>query len=82
MEYCERPAEPDYDDPHQVRCVYDGGWITWKGHEYRVGRAFVGEPVAVRPTTDEVHLAVFWSTRCIARLDLLQRTSIFGRKLP
>lgn len=81
-QYCERPKEPEYAEPRWVRRVYDGGRITWKGHEYRVGKAFIGEPVALRHTSDERYLHVFWFTRCIARLDLLLHTGIFGRKLP
>lgn len=81
LEYCEHPHEPDYADPAQVRRVHNGGWTCWQGHEYRVGKAFTGERVAVRHTVEERYMDVFWRTRRIARLDLLQHTSVFGRQM-
>jgi transposase InsO family protein len=81
-EYREHPPAPEYDDPQRVRRVQDGGRIDWRGHTYRIGTAFVGEPVAVRPLSDERYLDIYWSTRRIARLDLVHHTSVFGRKLP
>lgn len=82
IEYRERPAPPEYDDPKRVRRVQIDGWIHWAGHTYRVGTAFTGEPVALRPLTDERYLDVYWSTRRIAQIDLVQHSSIFGRKPP
>lgn len=80
--YQEQPAEPEYEDPAHVRRVGQGGWLHWKGQTYRVGGAFVGEPVAVRAHTDEHLMQVFWSTRRIAQLNLRDHTSIYGRRLP
>jgi transposase InsO family protein len=81
-EYRERPPAPEYDDPQRVRRVQDGGRIHWSGHTYRVGTAFSGEPVALRHLIDERYLEVYWCTHRIARLDLVEHTSIYGRKLP
>jgi hypothetical protein len=80
-EYREHPPQPEYADPARVRPVYDGGRILWKAHLYRVGKAFVGEPVELRHSTDERYLDVFWSVHRIARIDLAEHTSIHGRKL-
>ena len=81
-EYREHPPQPEYADPARVRRVYDGGRILWKAHLYRVGKAFVGEPVELRHCTDERYLDVYWSIHRIARIDLAEHTSIHGRKLP
>lgn len=81
-EYQPHPRPPEYADPQQVRRVQDKGFVSWKGRSYPIGGAFAGEPVAVRPTTtDHIH-EVFWNTRCIARIDLAQHTSIYGKRLP
>lgn len=80
-EYQELPPALDYGDPQRVRRVQDGGLVTWKGHDYPVGTAFIGEPVAVRATTDERVMAVYWSSVLIARLDLTAHTSEYGRGL-
>lgn len=81
-EYRPQPPSPEYADSHQVRLVQNKGLVSWDGRPYPVGRAFVGESVAIRPTLTEHILEVFWSTRCIARIDVAQHTSIHGKRLP
>jgi hypothetical protein len=59
-----------YDDaPDAIRRVQPGGRIRWRGRLYRVGRAFVGLPVAVRPTATDGCWQVYFSTQPIATLD-------------
>lgn len=81
-EYRESPPAPEYADPRRVRRVTDGGHLCWQGYVYRVGKAFIGEPVEVRATHDEHHLDVYWSTTRIAQLDVIEHTSLSGRRLP
>ena len=80
--YCERPAVPEYGDADQVRKVQQHGRIAWQGRNWRVGKAFIGEPVAVRAdgVVDGVH-DVFWGTWRIARIDLRSMTVCSGRIL-
>ena len=80
--YSESPAAPEYGDTDQVRKVHDQGRIAWQGRNWRVGKAFIGERVAVRAsdTLDGVH-DVFWSTWRIARIDLRSLTVSSGRIL-
>ena len=62
----------EYDPVDQLRRVQEGGWISFKGHEIRLPRAFTGEQVALRPTTiDGVWDIVFISHR-LAQIDLRQ----------
>ncbi len=62
----------EYDPVDQLRRVQEGGWISFKGHEIRLPRAFAGEQVALRPTTiDGVWDIVFISHR-LAQIDLRQ----------
>ena len=56
----------------QVRLVRDGGRIQFQGRVYRVGRAFTGLPVAVRPTTIDGQWEVCFCQQCIASLDQRQ----------
>ena len=44
------PVEYGPDD--DVRRVQDGGWISFRGHAFRLCKALVGEPVALRPRAD------------------------------
>jgi hypothetical protein len=39
----------DYAPGDEVRKVQHGGWLSFRGRSFRVGQAFVGEPVALRP---------------------------------
>ena len=39
-----------YKHGDEVRRVQDKGRISFKGHNCSVGRGFIGQPVAVRPT--------------------------------
>lgn len=81
-EYQPSPAPPEYADDRQVRRVHDHGRLSWKGHLYRVGRAFTGEPVAVRPTLNQHIHDVFWQTRRIAQINQKNHTAIFGKRIP
>ena len=53
-----------------VRKVYGGGKIHFHNREFRVGKAFRGYPVALRPTTADGVYEVFFATHRIAQLNL------------
>jgi len=80
--YCEHPVAPEYGDADLVRKVQDQGRIAWQGRNWRVGKAFIGERVAIRPdgALDGVH-DVFWSIWRIARINLRSMTVSSGRIL-
>ena len=67
---------PEQLDPIQygpsdiVRKVHDGGRITYKGHNYKVGRAFVGYPVAMRPTDTDGQMEIYFLHHRITQIDL------------
>ena len=47
-------APIEYPPGDQIRKVQDKGRISFKGQEFLVSRAFIGEPVALRPRADGV----------------------------
>jgi hypothetical protein len=60
-EFARTPVLPAIDYARdQVRKVQDKNRISFRGREWRVGRAFIGEPVALRPTGED-------GVWCIAR---------------
>jgi len=61
----------DYAPGDEVRRVQDHGRIAFRGHVYRVGRAFVGQPVALRAAADGVWDVYFCHQR-VAEVDLRQ----------
>lgn len=41
--------EIQYGPDDVVRRVQDGGWLSFKAQQFRVGKALIGQPVALRP---------------------------------
>jgi len=68
--YPERLPEIDYDPADVVRKVYPEGYFCFRGCQYRVGRAFNGENVAIRPQPTDGLFTVHYCDQLIAELDL------------
>lgn len=62
----------DYADHDIVRRVQNGGRIAAFGRKLRVGRAFVGKLVALRPTAQDGLFDVFFRHQKITAFDLTQ----------
>ncbi len=60
----------EYESDDYVRKVQSVGEIHFKGREFIVGKAFRGEPVAVRPTTEDGKYKVFYCREMIKKIDL------------
>ena len=60
----------EYSPGDQVRRVQQGGWISFRGRACRVGSAFVGQPVALRATTTDGLLEVYYCRQRIGEVDL------------
>ncbi len=62
--------EIEYGPDDSVRKVQSNGKIYFHGRKFRVGKAFQGEPVAVRPTTEDGVFKVFYCREMIKTIDL------------
>jgi transposase InsO family protein len=61
----------EYGPDDSVRQVQQQGWVSFRGRDFRVGRAFVGQPVALRPAPDaDGHFDVFYCHQRIAAVSL------------
>ena len=60
----------EYGDGDLVRKVGAEGWVSFKGHAFKVGRALRGYPVALRPTVPDGVWGVRFLTHPIATVDL------------
>ena len=60
----------DYDEDLSIRKVMCGGLISFNGYEIRVGRAFLGEYVALQRTSDDRIYTVLFSTHEVGKIDL------------
>jgi transposase InsO family protein len=53
-----------------VRKVQAKGEIQYRGLVFKVGKAFRGYPIALRPTTEDGRMQVYFCQQCIAQIDL------------
>lgn len=60
----------EYGDGDLVRKVMAEGWVSFKGHAFKVGRALRGYPVALRPTMTDGIWGVWFMTHSIAEVDV------------
>jgi transposase InsO family protein len=63
----------EYDEGDIVRKVHEKGDLYYRGKRYRVGKAFYGYPVALRATTEDGILNVYFCHQKIAKIDLHER---------
>jgi len=62
----------EYAPGDHVRKVQDKGRISFRGRSFRVGRGFIGEPVALRATAHDGIWEVYYCAQRVARLDLTE----------
>jgi len=67
--YPEQLPPIEYAPGDIVRKVQNGGWVHFHNHVYRVGKAFYGYPVALRPTETDGLWTVFFMTYPIILID-------------
>jgi transposase InsO family protein len=65
----------EYAPGDQIRKVDSDGFISFKNRPWRIGKAFRGELVALRPTTEDGVFSVHYCSHRIASLDLRQGES-------
>ena len=60
----------EYDSADIVRRVDQDGRLSWRNQRFRVGKAFQGQPVAIRPTEDNGRFDVYFARHPIATIEL------------
>jgi transposase InsO family protein len=68
--FIETPPAIEYSPGDAVRKVCAAGRICYRGGDYRIGKAFIGERVAVRPTTTDGLMEVYYCHQRVAEIDL------------
>jgi transposase InsO family protein len=66
----EKLAPVEYESGVEVRKVQKLGEMSYKGREWRIGRAFAGQPVALRPSETDGIVEVYFCAQRVAKLDL------------
>jgi transposase InsO family protein len=60
----------EYGPDDHVRKVQHGGWLTFRGRQLRVSKAFHGERIALRPTTTDGRFEAYYVHQKIAMFHL------------
>ena len=68
--YPEEPPPVEYGPGDEVRKVKPNGQISFRSRRVKVGKAFGGHPVALRPTTTEGEWEVYFCHQKIRTLNL------------
>jgi transposase InsO family protein len=68
--FVETPVEWDYGPAAVTRKVYDQGCISFRGREHKVGRAFQGRRVGLRPLDQDGRFGVYFCRTKIHEIDL------------
>jgi transposase InsO family protein len=68
--YSETLPPISYEAQDIVRKVGPAGYLSYCHHRYQVGRAFTGEPVALRPTETDGVLEIIFCRHRVAKIDL------------
>ena len=64
---------PEYCPEDLVRIVNDAGCISFKSRRFWVSKAFVGRPVALRATSTDGLLDLYYRRQLLAQVDLRQK---------
>lgn len=76
-QYPEHLLPIEYAPGDIIRNVNTNSTICYKSIRFRVGRAFIGQPVALRKTDEDAILNVFYCHQQIAQIDLRPGKSIY-----
>ena len=81
LEYQETRPVLEYAEGDLVRKVQGNGEMYWRSSQFPIGKAFIGEQIAIRGTTEDGIYDVYWSRHRIARIDLIQQTVVSGKRI-
>ena len=81
LEYQETRPVLEYAEGDLIRKVQGNGEMYWRSSQFLIGKAFIGELIAIRGTTEDGIYDVYWSRHRIARIDLIQQTVVSGKRI-
>jgi transposase InsO family protein len=67
--FVEHAAAWEYGPDDQVRKVQHGGWISFRGREWRISKAFHGEQIGLRPTSTDGVWEVWYRVQGLGELN-------------
>jgi hypothetical protein len=79
--YVPEPAPPQYGAHMQVRKVDASGWLSFKNHLLKIGKAFIRENLGIREEAADGIYSLWWYSTKIGRIDLKQRSAVVGKSV-
>ena len=77
--YPEKISEWEYPEGYQLRSIKDTGYLTWKGQGYYLSEAFGGKKIAIRESSKEGCISLFYRQFRIGRINVEKRAYEFRR---
>jgi transposase InsO family protein len=62
--------KPEYDSTAITTRVVDGGFVCFQSHRFRVGKAFIGDWVAIKPTLTDKLFEVYFYNQLLTKITL------------
>lgn len=75
-QFVQTPPPIEYGPGDAVRKVCAAGRISYQGRGWRISKAFIGEPVAVRPTKIDGLMEVYYCHQRVAEIDLRRESEV------
>lgn len=69
----------EYGPEHELRKIKSSGFLTYGGQGYFLSEAFGGKAIAIKPSSKEGFLNLYYRQFRIARIDLKERTVVSRR---
>lgn len=77
--YPKKIKDWEYGSEHELRKIKSTGFLTYGGQGYFLSEAFGGKTIAIKPSSKEGYLNLFYRQFRIARIDLKERTVVSRR---
>lgn len=74
--YTEEPKEWQYGSEYKLRKIKSSGYLTYEGHGYFLSEAFAGRTIAVKPSSTEGFLNLYYRQFRIGRINLNEQTVV------
>lgn len=79
IKYFDKPADWKYGAEYELRKIKKSGFLTYGGQGYFLSEAFGGKTVAVKPSSKEGFMNLFYRQFRIGRIDLKERALVSRR---
>lgn len=77
--YIEKPSDWEYGAEYELRKIKNSGFLTYGGQGYFLSEAFGGKTIAIKPSSKDGFMNLFYRQFRIGRIDLKERALVSRR---